>query len=244
MEKAEERAMSSYSLPALKLSGLSKRFGNFTAVKDVTETFEPGELICIIGPNGAGKSTLLNLICGTLSPSEGSIRFGETEITARRPEQIARLGIARKFQVPSVFESLTVIENLRLAVPARTDTTSLNAMLVKVHLAADRDVLAADLPHGKKQWLEIGMALTMAPEVLLLDEPTAGLSVDETRDTAGFLRELRGRVTVIVIEHDMAFVRELNARTIVMHHGAVIASGPFDAVENDETVRDVYLGRR
>lgn len=236
--------MTGSSIPALKLNDVQKHFGSFTAVKGVTEVFAPGELICVIGPNGAGKSTLLNMICGTLRCSSGSISFGDTMIDGLAPERIARLGIARKFQVPSVFESLTTFENLRLAAPAGTDLQSLTLLLQKVHLAEDRDVRGADLPHGKKQWLEIGMALAMKPKILLLDEPTAGLSVDETRDTARFLKELNGQVTVIVIEHDMAFVRELAARTIVMHHGSVIASGPFEDVESNEMVRDVYLGRR
>jgi urea transport system ATP-binding protein len=231
-------------IPALKLDRVSKQFGNLAAVNGVSEVFSAGELICVIGPNGAGKSTLLNMICGTLRPSAGSISFGNAAIDGLPPESIARLGIARKFQVPSVFESLSVADNLRLALPASAPSASVEELLDKVHLRIDREVLAADLPHGKKQWLEIGIALAMNPRVLLLDEPTAGLSVDETRDTARFLRDLKGRVTVVVIEHDMAFVRELSARTIVMHHGSVIASGPFEAIENDDTVRDVYLGRR
>jgi ABC-type uncharacterized transport system ATPase subunit len=236
--------MSDASIPVLKLNRVNKRFGNFAAVTDVSEVFAPGELICVIGPNGAGKSTLLNMICGTLPLSGGSIEFGDIAIDGRAPEQIAKLGIARKFQVPSVFESLNVADNLRLSMPRGADGRQLEALLAKVHLPGDRDVAAGNLPHGKKQWLEIGMALAMEPKVLLLDEPTAGLSVDETRDTARFLKDLVGRVTVIVIEHDMAFVRELGARTIVMHHGAVIASGPFELIESHETVRDVYLGRR
>jgi ABC-type uncharacterized transport system ATPase subunit len=236
--------MTKSSIPALKLDHVHKRFGSFAANTDICEIFEPGELICIIGPNGAGKSTLLNMICGTLPLSEGSILFGDERIDGRTPEQIAKLGIARKFQVPSVFESLCVTDNLRLAAPAGTGDLQLAALLAKVHLSDDGDVLAADLPHGKKQWLEIGMALAMNPKVLMLDEPTAGLSVDETRDTARFLKQLQGEVTVIVIEHDMAFVRELGARTIVLHFGEVIASGPFEVIEHNETVRDVYLGRR
>lgn len=228
--------------PVLKLTNVYRRFGNFVAVADLSMTFEPGELTCIIGPNGAGKSTVLNMICGTLPLTGGTITFGEAKLSGRSPEGIAKLGVARKFQVPSVFESLAVIENLRLAVTGR-DEEWVGTLLDRVHLASDRNVLAADLPHGKKQWLEIGMALAMKPKVLLLDEPTAGLSVDETSDLARFLKELRGQVTVIVIEHDMAFVRELGARTVVLNHGAILASGPFEAIESDETVRDVYLGR-
>ncbi len=236
--------MTTTLIPELKLEHVHKRFGAFAANTDVCEVFKPGELICIIGPNGAGKSTLLNMICGTLPLTEGSISFGDIRIDGRTPEQIAKLGIARKFQVPSVFESLSVIDNLRLAAPANSTDSHLKALLTKVHLTEDGDVMAADLPHGKKQWLEIGMALAMKPKVLLLDEPTAGLSVDETRDTARFLKQLQDEVTVIVIEHDMAFVRELDARTIVLHHGQVIASGPFEVIEHNEMVRDVYLGRR
>ncbi|MGH6860455.1 MAG: ATP-binding cassette domain-containing protein [Phyllobacterium sp.] len=231
-------------IPVLRLQSVKKCFGAFTAVQGVSEVFLPGELICAIGPNGAGKSTLLNMICGTIPVSEGSILFGDKVINGLAPEKIARLGIARKFQVPSVFESLSVFENLMLAAGRHGDEGAIEALVDKVHLRADRNVRGADLPHGRKQWLEIGMALSMKPKVLLLDEPTAGLSVDETRDTARFLKQLRGQMTVIVIEHDMAFVRELDARTIVLHHGALIASGPFEDIEKNETVRDVYLGRR
>lgn len=235
--------MSTISIPVLSLNAVKKTFGDFTAVQSVSERFEPGELVCAIGPNGAGKSTLLNMICGTLPVSEGSITFGDVVIDNKSPEQIAQLGIARKFQVPSVFESLTVMENLFLAAGPRGRAEDIEVLIDKIHLRAERHVLGADLSHGRKQWLEIGMALSMKPKVLLLDEPTAGLSVDETRDTALFLKSLRGQITVIVIEHDMAFVRELGARTIVLHHGAIIASGPFEEIEANDTVRDVYLGR-
>lgn len=235
--------MSNTSIPVLRLDAVKKKFGTFTAIQGVSEVFAPGELVCAIGPNGAGKSTLLNMICGTLPVSEGSIRFGDVTIDGRAPEQIARLGISRKFQVPSVFESLSVVENLRLAAGRKGRGDEIEALIDKIHLRAERQVLGADLSHGGKQWLEIGMALAMKPKVLLLDEPTAGLSVDETSDTARFLKRLRGEVTVIVIEHDMAFVRELDARTIVLHHGAIIASGPFEEIERNEIVRDVYLGR-
>ena len=232
------------NIPILTLNKVSRTFGTFKAVTDVSETFGPDELNCIIGPNGAGKSTLLNMICGTLPVSSGSISFGETAIHGLSGDKIARLGIARKFQVPSVFESLTVLENFQVSAPANSDLAILEEILSTVNLVEDLDVTASDLPHGKKQWLEIGMALTMQPKVLLLDEPTAGLSADETSATAKFLRGLAGKVTVVVIEHDMAFVRELGARTIVLHHGEVIASGPFSEIENNEFVRDVYLGRR
>lgn len=234
----------SANIPLLSLRNVSRSFGTFKAVADVTEDFGQDELNCIIGPNGAGKSTLLNMICGTLPVSSGSISFGEQSISGLSGDKIARLGIARKFQVPSVFDSLTVWENFQVSAPKRTAPSLLNQILTTVNLAADYEVLASELPHGKKQWLEIGMALTMQPKVLLLDEPTAGLSVDETKATADFLRTLKGKVIVVVIEHDMTFVRDLGARTIVLHHGEIIASGSFTDIETNELVRDVYLGRR
>jgi ABC-type uncharacterized transport system ATPase subunit len=232
------------SVPTLSLSNVSRSFGAFTAVSDVSEEFGPGELISIIGPNGAGKSTLLNMICGTLPLSSGSITFGTKKVSGLSGDKIARLGIARKFQVPSVFGSLTVLENLMVSAADADDRDLIEGTLEVVGLLDDRNVRSVDLPHGKKQWLEIGMALSMRPKVLLLDEPTAGLSVEETRATAKFLSGLEGKVTVIVIEHDMAFVRDLAARTIVLHRGSVIASGSYSDIEENELVRDVYLGRR
>lgn len=234
----------SANIPLLSLHGVSRTFGAFKAVTDVTEEFAQDELNCIIGPNGAGKSTLLNMICGTLPVSSGTIFFGGQSINGLSGDKIARLGIARKFQVPSVFESLTVLQNLQVSALAKSAPSLIEGILETVNLIDDKEVQASDLPHGKKQWLEIGMALTMQPKVLLLDEPTAGLSVDETKATSTFLRTLVGKVTVVVIEHDMAFVRDLAARTIVLHHGEIIASGSFAEIENNELVRDVYLGRR
>ncbi len=232
------------AIPPLSLRNVSRSFGSFQAVADVSEDFGPDELNCIIGPNGAGKSTLLNMICGTLSVSSGSIHFGDVSLGGMPGEKIANLGIARKFQVPSVFPSLTVMENFHVSAANDLSQDGLDRILDTVNLHADSQTPAAELPHGKKQWLEIGMALSMRPKVLLLDEPTAGLSADETRATAEFLRTLKGRVTVVVIEHDMAFVRDLKARTIVLHHGKVIASGSFADIERNDLVRDVYLGRK
>lgn len=228
----------------LKLDQVCRSFGTYKAVTDVSLTFDAGELVCIIGPNGAGKSTLLNMMCGTLPLSSGRITLGGMSLDGLTRDQIAKLGIARKFQVPTVFESLTVVENLRVAAGRAGDEVWLAEVLAMINLTADADLKAGTLPHGKKQWLEIGMALAMRPRILLLDEPTAGLSVDETLATANLLKALQGRVTVIVIEHDMGFVRELGARTVVLHHGQIIASGPFSAIEQDDTVRDIYLGRR
>ncbi|MCB1510946.1 MAG: ATP-binding cassette domain-containing protein [Hyphomicrobiaceae bacterium] len=231
-------------IPLLSLKNVSRSFGSFDAVRNVSEDFRADTLNCIIGPNGAGKSTLLNMICGTLPVSSGSISFGGANISGLSGDRIARLGIARKFQVPSVFQSLTVQGNLLVAASAGAPAGLLEDTLETISLTSDHDVLAGELPHGKKQWLEIGMALIMRPKVLLLDEPTAGLSTEETSATARFLRTLVGKVTVIVIEHDMAFVRDLKARTMVLHNGEMIASGSFAEIEKSDLVRDVYLGRR
>ena len=236
--------MSSDSKKTLSLRNLSCQFGNFKAVNDVSEDFTASQVNCIIGPNGAGKSTLLNMICGTLAPTAGEITFGDQAIHGLSERAIAQLGIARKFQVPTVFSSLSVKENLLLAAIVKTNIDRYEDVLIKTGLQNDENKPASDLAHGKKQWLEIGMALMMNPAVLLLDEPTAGLSVSETQATAELLNSLREKMIVLVIEHDMAFVRELNARTVVLNHGELIASGSFAEIENNTLVRDVYLGRR
>jgi len=230
--------------PLLRLEGVTRTFGAFTAVNNVTEEFSSADINCIIGPNGAGKSTLLNMICGTLPVTSGKITLGEKPIQGLSGDRIAKLGIARKFQMPSVFPSLTVVENLSVAAALRGDDALVADILSNIRMEDEAHSLAAELAHGKKQWLEIGMALALRPKILLLDEPTAGLSADETRATAAFLKELKGDVTVVVIEHDMAFVRDLAARTIVMHLGEIIASGAFAEIESNEMVKDVYLGRR
>jgi ABC-type uncharacterized transport system ATPase subunit len=228
----------------LTLDRVCRSFGTYRAVNDVSLTFAAGEMTCIIGPNGAGKSTLLNMMCGTLPLSSGRITLGERSLAGLSRDRIARLGIARKFQVPTVFESLPVADNLRLAAGKGAGADRLAEVLEMVNLTADAKVQAGTLPHGKKQWLEIGMALAMWPRILLLDEPTAGLSFEETLATAALLKALAGRVTVIVIEHDMGFVRALGAQTVVLHQGEIIAAGPFAEIENNDVVRDIYLGRR
>ncbi len=231
----------------LSTRGLSRRFGGVIAVADVNLDIHAGELHCIIGPNGAGKSTLLNLFCGTLRPSSGSIRYLGSELVGMPVHQFARIGIARKFQVPSVFATLSVWDNLAVArsrdgIVPELDR-AIEAMLERLGLAHQRDKLAGELAHGQKQGLEIGMALMTEPRLVLLDEPTAGMTPDETQKTAEFLLALRGRLTIVAIEHDMRFVRALNCHTIVMHQGRLIAAGDFHRIEANETVRDIYLGR-
>jgi ABC-type uncharacterized transport system ATPase subunit len=232
--------------PLLAASNLRRTFGGITALDGVSFDVAHGDLRCIIGPNGAGKSTLFNILCGTLRPSLGHVLFEGHDITRLPIHHYARVGIARKFQVPSVFETMTVEDNLAVsslhATPAEA-VTDLARLLHLLSLEPVAGMLAGDLAHGQKQWLEIGMALMSRPRLLLLDEPTAGMSVEETRRTADLLLSLKGSVTIIAIEHDMHFVRALDCRTMVLHQGAVIAEGPFAEIERNETVRDVYFGR-
>lgn len=236
------------SAPMLVASGLTRRFGGVAAVNDVSLQLDPGDLRCIIGPNGAGKSTLFNMLAGTLKPSGGKIRFDGRDMVGVPVHLFVRLGIVRKFQVPALFESMTVEENLAVAdrstrgAAERRDRVS--HMLVTLGLARQAGTRAGVLSHGEKQWLEIGMTLIADPKLLLLDEPTAGMTAEETRRTATLLRDIGGDVTVVVIEHDVRFVRDLACRTTVMHQGRIIADGPFAAIEADDLVRDVYLGRQ
>lgn len=232
----------------LQIKGLQKAFGGVLAVDGVNLDLQAGEIACIIGPNGAGKSTLLNMLCGVIQPSKGDILFEGSSTAGLMKAQVAKRGIARKFQVPSVFETLTVFENLELAANGPAASTSrhtrfrLADLLEKIELTEVPQRLAGELAHGQKQWLEIGMALATAPKLLLLDEPTAGMTPEETANTARLIRSLGGDLTVLAIEHDLQFVRDLAARTIAMHQGKVIAEGSFEAVAADRLVKEVYLG--
>ncbi|RVA15737.1 ATP-binding cassette domain-containing protein, partial [Mesorhizobium sp. M7D.F.Ca.US.004.03.1.1] len=193
----------------------------------------------------AGKSTFLNVLTGTLRPTSGSVRFLGRDIAGLPLHRIARLGIARKFQIPSVFSSLSVEDNLKVArwgvpSPARP----VGELLELVALTNRAATLAGELAHGQKQWLEIGMALAIEPRLLLLDEPTAGMTPQETLATAEMLLRLKGEFSIVAVEHDIRFVRALNCETLVLHQGRRLRSGPFHDIEADEMVRDVYLGRR
>lgn len=222
----------------LRTENLNRRFGGLVAVDNVSVTFAAGEVACVIGPNGAGKSTLLNMVCGAIAPGSGSILLDGRSLVGLSRHAIARAGVARKFQVPSIFGSLTVAENL--AVAGGTDPAG---WMARTGLSGEHDVRADALAHGKKQWLEIAMGLIREPRLLLLDEPTAGLSPEETQAVANLVLTLRGSCTVVVIDHDMNFVRALAARTVVMHQGRLVADGDFAAIERDPMVRDIYLGR-
>ncbi|MET2831568.1 ATP-binding cassette domain-containing protein [Mesorhizobium shangrilense] len=221
------------------------RFGGLQALEALNLTVRDKELCCIIGPNGAGKSTFLNVLTGTLRPTSGSVRFLGRDIAGLPLHRIARLGIARKFQIPSIFPSLSVEDNLKVArwgVPA--PVRPLSELLELVALTNRAATLAGELAHGQKQWLEIGMALAIEPRLLLLDEPTAGMTPQETLATAEMLLRLKGEFSIVAVEHDIRFVRALNCETLVLHQGRRLRSGPFHDIETDEMVRDVYLGRR
>ncbi len=228
----------------LEAKGISVRFGGLVALSGVDYSIAQRSLACIIGPNGAGKSTFLNVLTGTLSPSSGTVVFRGQNIAGLPLHRIARLGIARKFQIPSVFPSLSVADNVAVARWGSASSSPGLDVLDMVGLMARRDVRAAELSHGEKQWLEIGMAIATAPNLLLLDEPTAGMTPQETQATAALLHRLKAHVAIIAVEHDINFVRALDTDTLVLHQGRFFRRGSFSQIEADEEVRDVYLGRR
>jgi ABC-type uncharacterized transport system ATPase subunit len=228
----------------MQAQDIKVRFGGLKAVDGVSLSIAEREICCIVGPNGAGKSTFFNVLTGTVKPSFGRILLGGEDFTGKAVHHFARKGVARKFQAPSVFPSLSVLDNLRVASRAGGSSAELLEILGLLRLAGDADKLAGILSHGQKQWLEIGMALASHPRLLLLDEPTAGMGPEETSATVALIRSISERAAVAVIEHDMEFVRALAVRTLVLHQGRIIAEGPFNTVADDPVVRDVYLGRK
>jgi branched-chain amino acid transport system ATP-binding protein len=242
--------------PLLRTTGLSKRFGGLTAVDDVSLAVEAGEVRAIIGPNGSGKTTLFNLLSRTLAATAGRIEFRGRDITHLPTHRLAHLGLARSFQVTSIFPELTVFENLRVAVQARRtalnfwreadDLADVNAraeaLLETTGMAARRDDRAGELSHGEQRYLEIAVALAAEPVLLLLDEPTAGMSPKETADVARFIDGLRARLTILLVEHDMDVVMAIADRITVLHHGRIVADGAPDAIARDAEVRAIYLG--
>jgi len=243
----------------LRTKGVTKQFGDFTAVDSVSFSIEPNEIQALIGPNGAGKTTFQNLLTGKYDVTEGKILFKGREITDDPPYRRAKDGIVRKYQVTSVYEDETVLENIRLAIRGRTsnprdllftrsdnDIADRVAELVEIaNLDGLEQQVAGTLSHGNKQWLEIAMTVGADPELLLLDEPTSGMSVGETNDTAELIETIRQReeIAILVIEHDMDFIRKVSNNITVLNHGEIIASGTVDEVESDKTVQEVYLGR-
>ena len=241
----------------LYLENLTVSFDGFKALDKLTLYVDAGELRCIIGPNGAGKTTMMDVITGKTRPQEGSAWFGpRINLLALSEPEIAQAGIGRKFQKPTVFEQLTVFDNLELALAGpksflRMLVARLTAgqrehideVLEVVGLTNERAALAGTLSHGQKQWLEIGMLLMQQPELLLIDEPVAGMTPQETERTAALLLSLAGEHSVIVVEHDMDFVRSIANKVTVLHEGSVLAEGSLADVQADEKVVEVYLGR-
>lgn len=243
----------------LRTEGVTKQFGDFTAVDSVSFSIEPNEIQALIGPNGAGKTTFQNLLTGTYDVTEGKILFKGRDITDDPPYRRAKDGIVRKYQVTSVYEDETVLENIRLAIRGRTSSPRdllftrgdddiadrVSELIEMANLDGLEGQVAGTLSHGNKQWLEIAMAVGADPELLLLDEPTSGMSVGETNDTAELIETIRQQegIAILVIEHDMEFIRKVSNNITVLNHGEVIASGTVDEVERDDTVQEVYLGR-
>jgi ABC-type uncharacterized transport system ATPase subunit len=233
----------------LQITSLRKSFGGVRAVDGVDLVLGCGELCCIIGPNGAGKSTLFQLLSGQILPTTGKIVFDGKDVTFAHPFERARSGIAVKVQSLGIFQDLTVDHNLRIPLMRRLSPRempkAIDDLLRQVGLQGLNSVHARELSHGQKQWLALGMALAMRPKLLLLDEPTAGMSSEETRLTTEIIRASNAQGSaVVVIEHDMAFVRELRAPVIVLHLGRIFFRGTFSEVEENEEVRHLYLGTR
>jgi urea transport system ATP-binding protein len=240
----------------LYLEDLTVSFDGFKALNKLTLYVDPGELLCIIGPNGAGKTTMMDVITGKTQPDSGTAWFGSgIDLLKLSEAEIVAVGIARKFQKPTVFEQLSVFENLELALAgtrsflrtlrARISASQLERIeevLEIIGLSAQRRSKARILAHGQKQWLEIGMLLMQEPELLLVDEPVAGMTPQEIERTAELLRSLAGGHSVVVVEHDMSFVRSIAQRVTVLHEGHVIAEGDMDKVQKDPRVIEVYLG--
>lgn len=240
----------------LAIRKLTKSFGKFRAVNELSLDVQQGELRCIIGPNGAGKTTLFNLISGFLRPDYGEIRYRNQNITRLKPHEISGKGIIRKFQVPNVYNSSTVRENIR--VPAQVQLRGrisiftralrdvegrIDEILELIGLTDKQDEIADRISHGERQWLELGMALAMKPSLMLLDEPTAGMTTEETNRTAEIISRLSEITTIIVIEHDINFIKQIAQRITVMHFGSVLTEGTLNEIETDQRVRDVYLGK-
>lgn len=247
--------MSSNTDFLLSIENLTVSFDGFKAIEGLNFYMDKNELRVIIGPNGAGKTTLLDMVCGKTRASEGSIKFKGKELTRMREHRIVWEGVGRKFQTPSIYEELTVFDNLEVSYPQGRGVLGALAfkrdeqVLRRIHEVANEIQLenrleepAGLLSHGQKQWLEIGMLLIQDPELLMLDEPVAGMSVSEREETATLLRKIAQGRSVIVIEHDMEFVASLGGKVTVLHQGKILAEGDMQALKQDKRVIDVYLG--
>ncbi|MGO4349250.1 urea ABC transporter ATP-binding protein UrtD [Paenibacillus sp. FSL A5-0031] len=232
-------------------------FDGFKAVQGMNLKLEKGELRFLIGPNGAGKTTILDVICGKVRPTAGRVTFGKVDITKKKEHQIAELGIGRKFQAPSIFPSMTVAENLEIAMRQKRtvfatlfakmvedERAKIDGQLVMIGLQKKSNWRAGGLSHGEKQWLEIGMMLLQEPEILLLDEPVAGMTDKETDKTGELLHQIARMRSIVVVEHDMEFVRNFASKVTVMHEGKLLKEGSMDEIQRDDRVAEVYLGKR
>ena len=244
----------------LTIENLNKAFDGFQVIRDLNFYMDRGELRTIIGPNGAGKSTLLDLITGRTKPDSGTIEFGpgkEHDLTKMREYEINRIGVGRKYQTPTVYTGHSVYDNLLLSLEgprgvfaslfyreSKEDKERIHEVLQTVRLEDRKHDLAGSLSHGQKQWLEIGMLLAQNPRLLLVDEPAAGMSDDETERTGELLLSLEGKHSIIVIEHDMEFVRQIARKVTVLHQGSILKEGKVDEVQSDPKVIEVYLGRK
>ena len=241
----------------LYLDGVAVSFDGYKALRGLSLVLAPGEMRAIIGPNGAGKTTMMDVITGKTRPDTGDVYFeGRHDLTKLDETEIAQLGVGRKFQKPTVFENHTVADNILLAAKApravfatlfggaaKQEQETIERILSIIRLRDERGRLAGSLSHGQKQWLEIGMLLAQDPKLLLVDEPVAGMTDSETAETAELLKRIAKDHSVVVVEHDMAFVRELGVKVTVLHEGSVLAEGSLDQVSADERVIEVYLGR-
>ncbi|EGE47449.1 High-affinity branched-chain amino acid transport ATP-binding protein LivG [Acetobacter pomorum DM001] len=251
----EESKMKMQNETLLSVKNLSVSFDGFKAVDNLSFQLAKGEIRVIIGPNGAGKTTVLDLICGRTKATSGSIQFEGRELTRLKEYDIVRAGVGRKFQTPSVYEDLTVFENLEISYPSRRSVfealffrkdkeiiNRIKEISEMIFLYNHLDRKAADLSHGQKQWLEIGMLLIQDPALLMLDEPVAGMTVNERVRTAELLQRIIQSRSVLVIEHDMGFVEKIAHRVTVLHQGRIISDGSMEHVKNDPKVVEVYLG--
>jgi len=242
----------------LEVSGVSVSFDGFKAINNLSFQIAEAELRAVIGPNGAGKTTFMDIVTGKTQPDEGRVIWGEKSISllSMNEAQIARQGIGRKFQKPTVFEDQTVRENFLMALkkergvlsvlffkPSQADQNRVDELAQEVGLLSELDRLAGELSHGQKQWLEIGMLLAQEPRLLLVDEPAAGMTPEEREHTSALLVQAAKTRAVVVVEHDMEFVRRLGCKVTVLHEGAVLAEGSLDHVTSNSDVIDVYLGR-
>ncbi|PHS78293.1 MAG: urea ABC transporter ATP-binding protein UrtD [Rhodospirillaceae bacterium] len=241
----------------LYLDGVSVSFDGFKALNNLSLYVNEGELRAIIGPNGAGKTTMMDVITGKTRPDSGQVIFnGDVDLTQLDEAAIANLGIGRKFQKPTVFENQTVFDNLELALAGNRrpheslffklqseQMDRINETLISTSLSEHQGRIAGDLSHGQKQWLEIGMLLMQEPDLLLVDEPAAGMTDEETENTARLLKDIAKTRSVVVVEHDMEFIKALDCRVNVLHEGSVLAEGSLEKVQANEQVIEVYLGR-